>query len=181
MPRLPSIDIAVSAAFRAMGRIAALAACLLILPLSTMPASAQIGQSVTFVDAEGTVVAELDRDALEAIGSFELRTKTPWDDHVVSFEGPLLRDLVTAVGFEGSTIAVSALNDYSSEIPLTDADDFDVILAIRKDGEHMSIADMGPAFVVYPYDSDPRLRDRVYYARSVWQVSRITEMPAAEE
>jgi hypothetical protein len=154
---------------------------LLAIPLLSGPASAQPGRSVTFVDAQGEVVAVLDREALEALGRFEVRTNTPWDDGPVSYEGPLLRDLVDAVGFGDSAIIVHALNDYSSEIPSVDMRDFDVILALRKDGEYMPIADMGPAFVVYPYDFDPRLRDRVYYARSVWQVSRIRQLPVAAE
>lgn len=154
---------------------------LLVMPLLGGPASAQPGRSVTFVDAQGEVVAVLDREALEAVGRFEVRTNTPWDDDPVSYEGPLLRDLVDAVGFGDSAIIVHALNDYSSQIPSADMRDFDVILALRKDGEYMPIADMGPAFVVYPYDFDPRLRDRVYYARSVWQVSRIRQLPVAAE
>ncbi|MGY6644597.1 MAG: oxidoreductase [Salinarimonas sp.] len=154
---------------------------LLVMPLLSGPASAQPGRSVTFVDAQGEVVAVLDREALEAVGRFEVRTNTPWDDDPVSYEGPLLRDLVDTVGFGDSAIIVHALNDYSSEIPSADIRNFDVILALRKDGEYMPIADMGPAFVVYPYDFDPRLRDRVYYARSVWQVSRIRQLPVAAE
>lgn len=168
---------------RATGRlvIGFLVTGLLVMPLFNGPASAQPGQSITFVDAQGEVVATLDREALEAVGRFEVRTNTPWDDDTVSFEGPLLRDLADAVGFDDSAIAVHALNDYSSEIPLADMRDIDVILAVRKNGEYMPIADMGPAFVVYPYDSDRHLRDRVYYARSVWQVSRIRQLPVAAE
>ncbi|MCC5978413.1 MAG: oxidoreductase [Salinarimonas sp.] len=181
MPRSPSTIAAAIHGYGVAVRVGVLCACLLVPALTAAPASAQLGQSISFVDADGTVVAELDREALEDIGRFEVSTRTPWDDGVVSFEGPLLRDLADAVGFDDAAIAVHALNDYSSEIPLSDMRDLDVILAVRKDGEYMPISDMGPAFVVYPYDSDARLRDRVYYARSVWQVARIQELPSGGE
>lgn len=178
MPRSSStIFTALRPGLHALALALALGLLLLAMPLSGAPAWAQMGQSVTFIDADGEVLADLDRAALEAIGRVEVRTATPWDDDVVSFEGPLLRDLVAAIGFDDAAIAVQALNDYASEIPYADMRDVDVILAVRKDGEYMSVAEMGPAFIVYPYDSDPRLRDRVYYARSVWQVSRILQLP----
>lgn len=152
---------------------AALAAALALVIVSPVGALAQPGQSVTILDETGAVVMELDRAALEAVGRFEVRTDTPWDDGIVSYEGPLLRDLMAHAGMPDTDIEVLALNEYTSIVPHTDMRDIDVILAVRKNGAYMPVSDKGPAFVLYPYDSSPRLRDRVYYARSVWQVARI--------
>ena len=179
MPSLLNAFPAVVGGLRSSARAITLALCLVVLPPCAAGVMAQPGESVTFVNAEGVVVAELDREALEAIGRFTVRTRTPWDDDVVRFEGPLLRDLNAALGFGDAGIAVKALNAYSSEIPFADMRDIDVILAVRKNGEQMSVAEKGPAFIVYPYDSDLRLRDRVYYARSVWQVSHIRQIPSS--
>jgi hypothetical protein len=48
-----------------------------------------------------------------------------------------------------------------------------VILAIKRNGEYMSVRDKGPLFVIYPYDSSPDLKSQTYYARSAWQVAKI--------
>jgi hypothetical protein len=145
-------------------------ALLIAFPVNAL---AQLGQSVAILDEEGTVVMELDRSALEAVGTFVITTGTPWDDGVVRYEGPLLRDLMAHAGMDNTDIEVVALNEYTSIVPHHDIRDIDVILAIRRNGEYMPVSDKGPAFILYPYDSSPRLQDRIYYARSVWQVARI--------
>jgi hypothetical protein len=66
-----------------------------------------------------------------------------------------------------------ALNDYTTEIPVDDFTKYNVILALKRDGEYMPVRDKGPLFIVYPYDSDPELRSQKYYSRSAWQVARL--------
>lgn len=158
---------------------AALVIALALVIASPVGALAQPGQSVTILDETGAVVMELDRADLEAIGRIEVRTDTPWDDGIVRYEGPLLRDLMAHAGMPDTDIEVLALNEYSSIVPHRDIRDIDVILAVRKNGAYMPVSDKGPAFILYPFDSDPRLRDRIYYARSVWQVARIRPAPDA--
>jgi hypothetical protein len=78
-----------------------------------------------------------------------------------------------AVGATGQRIIAIALNDYSAEVPMEDAIKYNVILALKRDGEYMPVRDKGPLFVVYPFDSDPELKSQKFYSRSVWQISRI--------
>ncbi len=40
-------------------------------------------------------------------------------------------------------------------------------------GQYMTPRDKGPLFIVYPYDSNPDLKNQKFYSRSVWQVARI--------
>lgn len=77
------------------------------------------------------------------------------------------------VGAKGTVVKVTALNDYTTEIPLSDFKKHNVILALKVNGEYMRIRDKGPLFVVYPYDSKPELNNQIYYSRSAWQVSRM--------
>jgi hypothetical protein len=58
-------------------------------------------------------------------------------------------------------------------MPMEDVRKFGVILALKRDGEYMTVRDKGPLFIVYPFDSDPELKVQKYYSRSVWQVARI--------
>lgn len=66
-----------------------------------------------------------------------------------------------------------ALNDYTTELPIADFERYGVLLAMKRDGNDMSVRDMGPLFIVYPYDSKPELNAQQFYARSAWQVAKL--------
>ena len=117
--------------------------------------------------------AHFDRAMLEALAQRTTRTSTPWHDGVVSFEGPLGRTLLEAVGAQGEQMKVIALNDYASTIPVSDFQEYDVILAMSADGSPLRIRDHGPLFVIYPFDENPSLLNEEILTRSVWQVKRI--------
>jgi hypothetical protein len=102
-----------------------------------------------------------------------VETKTPWYKDSVKFEGVPLDRLMAHVGAKGERVQAIALNDYSVEIPMEDFAKHRAILALKRDGEYMSVRDKGPLFVVYPYDSDPELRSQKFYSRSAWQVNRL--------
>jgi hypothetical protein len=141
------------------------------LPVPTgTPILAVSGKIANTNDGE---VARFDREMLEEIGTFTISTMTPWYDHIVTFEGVSMRALMEHVGAQGSEVVATALNDYRSSIPVEDFQNYDVVLAMRRDGELMPIRDKGPLFIVYPYDSDPELRSEKYYSRSVWQVKEL--------
>jgi hypothetical protein len=91
----------------------------------------------------------------------------------VEFEGVPMKALMDYLGADGTEVTAVALNDYRSTIPMSDFDKFEVVLAMKSDGEFMPIRDKGPLFIVYPYDSDPELRSEQYYSRSVWQVKEL--------
>jgi len=117
--------------------------------------------------------AEFDRAMLESLGTVSFSTETPWYPDRVKFEGVPLAKLMQLLGAKGQTLTVVALNDYSSEIPFEDFQKFNVILALKQNGEYMSVRDKGPIFIMYPFDSDPALKHQTYYGRAVWQVSKI--------
>ena len=124
------------------------------------------------VTNDGDLVS-LDRASLEALGTSSLKTKTPWYDGEQHFEGVAMRTLMQAIGATGDRITAIALNDYTTEIPMSDTRDFDVLLALKREGAYMPVRDKGPLFIVYPFDSEKRLQSQTYYGRSAWQVSRL--------
>ena len=126
---------------------------------------------ISVTNKEGA--AQFDRAMLEALGESSFSTSTPWFKEPVKFEGVPLSKLMEAVGATGDRIVSFALNDYSAEMPMEDAQKLGVILALKRDGEYMSVRDKGPLFIVYPFDSNPDLKAQKYYSRSVWQVARI--------
>ncbi|MBF9233176.1 molybdopterin-dependent oxidoreductase [Microvirga alba] len=117
--------------------------------------------------------AQFDRPMLEALGMVTVETTTPWYNGPVKFEGILLDKLLKHVGAVGERALIVALNDYTSEIPVEDFAKYNVILALKRNGEYMPVRDKGPLFVIYPFDSNPDLKSQTFYGRSVWQVAKI--------
>ncbi len=127
--------------------------------------------AITNTNGEGA--ATFDLAMLEALPGHETRTTTPWYDGAQDFSGPLGSALLEAVGATGDTLVVTAINDYVTEIPVSDFETWPVILATRYNGQIMSVRDKGPLFVIYPFDSDATLNTEIYYGRSAWQVKSI--------
>ena len=117
--------------------------------------------------------AQFDRAMLEGLGMVVVETSTPWYKGSVKFEGVPLSKLMKVVEATGQRISAVALNDYSSEIPIEDITKYNVILALKRDGEYMQVRDKGPLFIIYPYDSAPELKTQTFYGRSVWQIAKL--------
>jgi hypothetical protein len=114
------------------------------------------------------------RDDLEKLGLVSVKTTTQWNEGVVDFEGVPMTKLLAEAGVSGTSATVTALNDYSVDIPASDFADFGVILAVKRNGAYMPPDDQGPFFVIYPFDSDPKLQRQPYVGRAVWQVKSIS-------
>lgn len=117
-------------------------------------------------------MAEFDLPMLEALARSSFVTATPWTSGPTTFEGVALADLLAAVGASGKVMTVTALNDYSATIPVSDAQS-GAILAYRINGAYFSIREKGPLWLMYPFDKLPQLKREEIYTRSVWQVRKI--------
>lgn len=115
--------------------------------------------------------AQFDMKMLEKLPQHSFSTRTPWYPNAVTFTGPLLRDVLSAVGSKGSQITAVALNDYKTEIPVEDATRYDVIVARLMNNRPMPIREKGPLFIVYPFDAEAPLRSELYYNRAAWQLN----------
>ena len=116
--------------------------------------------------------AQFDMAMLEKLKGRKGEMETPWTEGKVTFEGPLLREILAAVGATGTSLKVRALNDYAADVPAEDAK-LDTILATKIDGKPMSIRDKGPLMLVYPFDLNADLFNEKYFSRSVWQIKEI--------
>lgn len=115
--------------------------------------------------------AQFDMEMLRALPAVTIETHTSVTDGVKRFEGFLVRDLLKSLGAAGKVIRASAINDYTVEIPMSDLERFDVIVAHSMDGEPLSPHDKGPLWIVYPRDQHPELQDIRYDYRWVWQLN----------
>jgi hypothetical protein len=118
-------------------------------------------------------VADFDMSMLERLPQTSFTTKTPWYGQPRQFTGPLVRELLSRAGAQGTTLRMRALNDYRVDVPYEDAQRYDLIVARLLDGQPMPVRDKGPLFAVYPFDAQPELRNAVYYSRSAWQLRSI--------
>ena len=117
--------------------------------------------------------AAFDRPMLEGLGPHNLATWTPWTEGLIEFHGVLARRLMAEVGAGGQEVLASALNDYSTVIPISDFESYDVLLATRREGAPLAVRDKGPVWVIYPWADHPELDDMVTRRKSVWQLSRL--------
>lgn len=121
--------------------------------------------------------AHFDRAMLESIGMEEVQTTTPWTDGAQRFEGVPLYQLLARVKAEGSTLRLTALNDYRVDLPMPEALVPGPLLSLGINGMALSARDKGPIWLIYPYDSHESFQTDVIYAQSVWQLSRIEVLP----
>lgn len=125
------------------------------------------------IDAGTGGAARFDMAMLRALPAREFTTSTIWTEGAHRFRGVPLATLLDAVSADGTTLKATALNDYSVEIPVTDAVPEGPIVAYEFDGREMSVREKGPLWIVYPFDADADYRTESIYSRSIWQLDRI--------
>jgi hypothetical protein len=114
-----------------------------------------------------------DRAALAALGMEKIETTTIWTEGTQTFEGVPLHALAKEFDATDGIFRATAVNDYTIEIPLSDAVENGPILAMLKNGAQMSLRENGPLWVIYPYDTNADYRSELIYSRSIWQLDRI--------
>ncbi|NKX40316.1 molybdopterin-dependent oxidoreductase [Rhodobacteraceae bacterium R_SAG2] len=115
---------------------------------------------------------------LEQLQTLPQTTVVTANDYVepsAVFQGPLLRTVLEVLEIDkDAELKMIALNDFTSTVPASDAFDYDVILAVLRDGEPMTVRNKGPIWVIYPMDDNPELRSDIYNDRLVWQLKEIS-------
>lgn len=98
--------------------------------------------------------AQFDLGALERLGMQEVTVSDPGWPKAFAFEGPLLRDVLAAVGATGRVVRILALDGYAAEISISEIEDRPFIVAVKREGRYLGIGDQGPAWVVASPRSD---------------------------
>jgi len=117
--------------------------------------------------------AEFDRAMLEALGMKTIHTSTSWTTGKHEFAGPPGKAVMAAVGAKGGVLSFVAVNDYKVQIPASDFEHYPAILALKMDGEYMTVRTKGPLWVIYPRDDYPELVTKANDAKWIWQVKSI--------
>jgi hypothetical protein len=141
------------------------------LPQPAGPVILRVTGRIRNANAEGA--ARFDRQTLEALGTRKLTTSTAWTTGPTEFEGVLAGDVLDAVGAEGTAVLATALNDYAVTIPIDELRRYQVLLALRMNGQYLKIMDKGPIWIVYPRDQYRELQDSLTDKKWVWQLREL--------
>lgn len=135
----------------------------------------QVSADRLLVVATGGREVVFDLAALDGLPQQNFETSTLWTEGVIAFSGPSLRSVLDAAGVSPeASIEATALNDYSITFKADDLEEDVPIVATRRDGKTFGPRQLGPLWIVYPFDSDATYRSDLVYARSLWQLTRIT-------
>lgn len=116
----------------------------------------------------------LTEEGFMALDQVTMNTTNEFVDDITAFTGPLARDVVALLeGKAGDMVVLTAVNDYSIEVPVSDFFEYDVVFAHSADDTRLSARDRGPIWVVYPMSDNPELRDPTFNARLIWQLVRV--------
>ena len=73
-----------------------------------------------------------------------------------------------------TTLTLRALDDYTTDMKISDANKWPVLVATQADGVYMPIDKNGPVISVWPFDDFPEIDHVTYDALWVWSLSNIT-------
>ncbi|MFM2607774.1 hypothetical protein AAFX30_09120 [Vibrio chagasii] len=117
---------------------------------------------------------ELSREQLLMLPQSEIATILPWSEGKSVYSGVTLQAVLETMDLSVSPIVTFiALNDYKVSIPKEDFYDHQPIIAIKQDGEFMSVRDKGPYWLIYPLSSSPELDNTDIHSKMIWQIRDI--------
>lgn len=96
----------------------------------------------------------MDRATIEQAGVVEYTVTDPFEERAVRYRGVLMRDLLALwqVTDDAQSVQLTALNDYTIDIPIADFRQYPVLFALQADDVYMQQDYRGPAMLVYPVD-----------------------------
>ncbi|MFQ2824945.1 putative pterin-binding protein [Aeromonas allosaccharophila] len=138
----------------------------------TGPVILKVGGSISSTDeVDGKVLFDLAK--LQALPQHEIVTGNPWVDKPHTYRGPKLADVLAAVGADGKTITLTALNSFQIRIEWDKVAKYGPILAWEDNGAVMRVRDKGPVWFMLPLDQYPELKRSEYTDMMIWQLDLI--------
>jgi len=116
--------------------------------------------------------ARFDVDMLQDLEWSELETYTAYTEGPQVFAGPTLQSVLDRVDADGKTLRATAINGYFVEFPASEAEQYNVVLAMMQNGEVMRVRDKGPIWVIYPMTQEQASR-KEHDNEMIWQLNQI--------
>jgi hypothetical protein len=123
------------------------------------------------VPTEGPAI-DLTRAQLEALPQVSFETKTGWTEGSALYSGPRLSEVLALAGLQGKPVEATAANDYKVVLtPDLIGPDYPIV-ALKINDKPFNLRELGPLWVIYPYDSSADFRSERVFSASIWQVVR---------
>ncbi len=119
---------------------------------------------------------QFDMPTLESIGVVQYKVDDPFVKKNILYSGVLLSQVLKVAGADpnATTLTLTALDDYSTDMKISDANQWPVLVATQADGSYMPIDKNGPLISVWPFNDFPEIDHVTYDALWVWSLSKIT-------
>jgi hypothetical protein len=119
---------------------------------------------------------QLDMATLESMGVVQYQVDDPFAKKKILYAGVLISQLLKIVGAapDATTLTLRALDDYSTDMKISDVKKWPVLLATRADGAYMPIDKNGPLISVFPFNDFPEIDHLTYDAQWLWALAGIT-------
>lgn len=115
----------------------------------------------------------LSMEKLQTLPAIEVSTETIWTDESHKYKGILISTLISKSGATGKTLSMTALNDYTIEVPVDTLIRNNAFIAYQQDGKAMRVRDKGPLWLLYPFSDSPHINTPFYQSHSIWQLRSI--------
>jgi len=112
----------------------------------------------------------LDKQTLDAFEAVSFSTHTVQSEGPQYFTGVRLSELFKAAGADPDSFVATGIDDFKFTVTGDDIRKYPVIVAYRQNGKDMSIRQLGPLRIVYPFDDFPELKTQKNEASAVWQL-----------
>ena len=160
--------------------------CLLLTSLSLILPSALAAEKSPHTEDDEVVLTvtgkhgfETDEEVSLTFGtirqlpSISFTTKTPWTEGEDSWEGVRLSVLLAHLGTSSSRFHALADDGYEATFQDVDVEKYPVIVAYKKNDEYLSLRELGPLWIMFPFDQHKELDVQPIYEIAVWQLSRM--------
>jgi hypothetical protein len=129
-----------------------------------------LAEDLKITDINGTELKRFSKEQVEALGTRELRTSTPWTEGTVTFTGVDGEKLLTEAGYAGATVTAIALDDYAIALDWEDFEKHNALIATRMNGENITSGNKGPFWIVFDYDDLAISEIAGIQSKSVWHL-----------
>lgn len=111
-----------------------------------------------------------DREILEGFPPREIKAQPPQYAKPVTFRGPLLKDVLKALGAEGASIQTRALDGFAVDLSAKEIAAEDWTLAVTADAKPLGIGAQGPVWLMHtpstlkvPHEEEQRWPWALFY------------------
>ena len=119
---------------------------------------------------------QFDMKTLESIGVVQYKVDDPFAKKNILYAGVLLSQLLKVAGAapDATTLTLRALDDYSTDMKISDVNKWPILIATRADNDYMPVDKNGPLISVIPFNDFPEIDHITYDAQWLWALAGIT-------